>query len=117
MTLKEGPHNSILDAKTSKECWDILAKRYWAKGNQGAVALMEKLFMTPFSDTELIQGQIDQYRLTLRGLEAVGFTLAEKWAASLLIIKLPSCYSMLKTMILTLLESQITLNNIIDQVS
>jgi Domain of unknown function (DUF4219) len=33
-TLKEGPHHSIPDAKTSKECWDILAKRYRAKGNQ-----------------------------------------------------------------------------------
>ena len=116
MTLKEGPHNSILDVKTLKECWDILAKRYQAKGNQGAVALMEKLFMTPFSDMEPIQGQIDQYRLTLCGLEAVSFTLAEKWAASLLIIKLPSCYSMLKMMISTLPESQITLNDIIDQV-
>jgi hypothetical protein len=28
MTLKDGPHNSILNANTSKECWDILAKRY-----------------------------------------------------------------------------------------
>jgi Domain of unknown function (DUF4219) len=26
VTLKDGPHNSILDANTSKECWDTLAK-------------------------------------------------------------------------------------------
>jgi len=26
MTLKEGPHHFILNARTSKECWDILAK-------------------------------------------------------------------------------------------
>jgi hypothetical protein len=50
MMLKEGLHHSILDARTSKECWDILAKHYQAKGNQGAVALMERLFMTPFSE-------------------------------------------------------------------
>jgi hypothetical protein len=26
VTLKDGPHNSILDANTLKECWDTLAK-------------------------------------------------------------------------------------------
>jgi gag-polypeptide of LTR copia-type len=54
MTLKDGPHNSILDANTSKECWDTLAKQYCMKGNQGAVHLMEKLFNTALTDLEPI---------------------------------------------------------------
>jgi hypothetical protein len=116
MTLKEGPHHSILDARTLKECWDILAKRYRAKGNQGTVALMERLFMTPFSEMEPIQGQIDQFKLMLRNLEAVGFTLAEKWVTGLLIVKLPDAYSMQKAILSSLPENKINLNDVINQI-
>src|SRR6267142_1013353 len=80
------------------------------------IALMEKLFMTPFSDTELIQGQIDQFKLTLWSLETVGFTLAEKWIAGLLVIKLPEAYSMQKAILSSLPEKQTNVNDIIDQI-
>jgi hypothetical protein len=52
--LKDSPHNSILDANTLKECWDILAKKYQAKGNQGTIHLMERLFNTLLLDPEPI---------------------------------------------------------------
>jgi hypothetical protein len=77
---------------------------------------MERLFMTPFSETEPIQGQIDQFKLTLRNLEAVGFTLAEKWVVGLLIIKLPDVYSMQKAILSSLPENKINLNDVIDQI-
>jgi gag-polypeptide of LTR copia-type len=105
MTLKDGPHNSILDTKSSKECWDILAKCYCVKGNQGMVHLMEKFFNTSLTDSEPIQGQIDQLKLTVQSLEAAGFTLEDKWIAGLIITKLPESYSMLKTIFASINDS------------
>jgi gag-polypeptide of LTR copia-type len=119
MTLKDSPHNSILDANTLKECWDTLAKRYHTKGNQGTVHLMEKLFNTVLMDSEPIQGQIDQLKLMVRSLETASFTLEDKWIAGLIIAKLPESYSMLKTIFSSVNDSQqhhISLNNIIDQI-
>ena len=72
--------------------------------------------MTPFSDTELIQGQIDQFKLTLRSLETVSFTLAEKWVVGLLIVKLPEAYSMQKAILSSLPEKQTNVNDIINQI-
>jgi gag-polypeptide of LTR copia-type len=118
VTLKDGPHNSILDANTSKECWDTLAKRYRAKGNQGAVHLMEKLFNTALTDSEPIQGQIDQLKLTVRSLETASFTLEDKWISGLIIAKLPKSYSTLKTIFSSVNDLQqhhISLNDIINQ--
>ena len=96
ITLKDGPHNAILDATSSKQCWDILAKRYHAKGNQGTIHLMEKFFNISLTDSEPLQGQIDQLKLTVRNLEATSFTLKDKWVASLIIAKLPKSFTTLR---------------------
>jgi gag-polypeptide of LTR copia-type len=80
---------------------------------------MEKLFNTALTDSEPIQGQIDQLKLTVRSLETAGFTLEDKWIAGLIIAKLPESYSMLKTIFSSVNDSQqhhISSNNIIDQI-
>jgi hypothetical protein len=77
---------------------------------------MERLFMAPFSETEPIQGQINQFKLTLQNLEAVGFMLAEMWVMGLLIVKLPDTYLMQKAILSSLPENKINLNDIIDQI-
>jgi hypothetical protein len=77
---------------------------------------MERLFMTPFSETEPIQGQINQFKLMLQNLEAVEFMLAEKWVAGLLIVKLPNMYLMQKAILSSLPENKINLNDVIDQI-
>jgi hypothetical protein len=70
----------------------------------------------PHSTWAVTQGQIDQFKLMLQTLEAVGFTLAEKWVVGLLIIKLPDTYSMQKAILSSLLENKINLNDVIDQI-
>jgi hypothetical protein len=92
VTLKDRPHNVILDATSFKQCWDMLAKCYHAKGNQGTIHLMEKFFNTSITDSEPIQSQINQLQLMVCNLEAASFTLEDKWVAGLIITKLPkSC--------------------------
>jgi hypothetical protein len=118
VTLKDGPHNGILDATSLKQCWDMLAKCYCAKGNQGAVHLMEKFFNTSLTDSEPIQNQIDQLKLTVRNLEAAGFALEDKWVAGLIIAKLPKSYTTLKTIFASISDSdqyRLSSNNVIDQ--
>jgi hypothetical protein len=118
MTLKDGPHNAILDATSSKQCWDMLAKCYCAKGNQGAVHLMEKFFNISLTDSEPLQGQINQLKLMVHNLEATGFTLKDKWVAGLIITKLPESYTTLKTIFASVSDSdqyRLSSNDVIDQ--
>jgi len=60
VALKKGAQNCVLDAETSKACWDTLASRYQAKDNQCTIFMLEWLLMTPFSDAEPLKPQIDQ---------------------------------------------------------
>jgi gag-polypeptide of LTR copia-type/GAG-pre-integrase domain len=80
---------------------------------------MEKLFNTALTDSEPIQGQIDQLKLMVQSLETAGFTLEDKWIVGLIIAKLPESYSTLKTIFSSVNDSQqhhISSNNIIDQI-
>jgi hypothetical protein len=99
LALKEGPQNCVLDAATAKECWDTLAERYKAKDDQRAIFLMEKLFMTQFSDSESLEPQLDQMRLTARALTSVGFPLDDKWLAGIMVMKLPESMATLKAIL------------------
>jgi hypothetical protein len=96
----------------------MLAKRYHAKGNQAAVHLMEKFFNISLMDSEPLQGQIDQLKLMVHNLEVTGFTLKDKWVASLIIAKLPESYTMLKMIFASVSDSdqyRLSSNDIIDQ--
>jgi len=99
LALKEGPQQCVLDVTTAKECWDTLAERYNAKDDQRAVFLMEKLFLTPFTDSEPLEPQIDQMRSTVRALASINFTLEDKWQAGIMVMKLLESMATLKAIL------------------
>jgi gag-polypeptide of LTR copia-type len=99
LALKEGPQNCILNVAMAKECWDTLAEQYKAKDDQQAIFLMEKLFMTQFSDSESLEPQLDQMRLTTHMPMSVGFPLDDKWLTGIMVMKLPESMVMLKAIL------------------
>ena len=48
----------MLDATTSKEVWDMLKAWYQGSGELRSHYLLERLFTTPFVDTEPMESQI-----------------------------------------------------------
>jgi LTR polyprotein gag-polypeptide-like protein len=55
LTLKDEPLNSVLDASTAKECWDMLASHYEGKGEQSIVHLIDEVFCRTLSDSEALE--------------------------------------------------------------
>src|SRR6266850_324038 len=116
VALKKGAQNCVLDAETSKACWDTLASRYQAKDNQRTVFMLERLLMTPFSDAEPLEPQIDQLRLTARNLETARFAMAEKYLAGIIIMCLPESLSTLKTILANTDDAKLSVKGITNQV-
>src|SRR6267142_1717117 len=116
VALKKGAQNCVLDAETSKACWDTLASRYQAKDNQRTVFMLERLLMTPFSDAEPLEPQIDQLRLTARNLETARFAMAEKYLAGIIIMRLPESLSTLKTILANTDDAKLSVKGITNQV-
>ena len=58
LTLSCAPRNHILDAKSSKDIWDMLKIQYQGGGELRSHYLLEHLFMTPFIDSEPMEPQI-----------------------------------------------------------
>jgi len=116
VALKKGAQNCVLNAETSKTCWDTLALHYQAKDNQRTIFMLEWLLITPFSDTEPLEPQIDQLQLTTQNLETAGFTMAKKYLTSIIIMCLPKSLSTLKTILANTDDAKLSVEGITNQV-
>jgi hypothetical protein len=78
--------------------------------------MLERLLMTPFSDAEPLEPQIDQLRLTARNLETAGSAMAEKYLAGIIIMRLPESLSALKTILANTDDAKLTVEGTTNQV-
>jgi len=94
MALKTEGQNCINGVKSAKECWDQLADLYQGKGDQHIIFLMEKLFITPVTDTDPMQPQLSALTMTAQQLVSTGLPVDDKLLTFLLILRLPDLYLM-----------------------
>ena len=99
LLLKQGPFNTMASAATAKECWEKLTNQFQGKGKQQVAYLMEELFHTTISETESIEPQIAKVLQAAGNLDSIGFRLADKVLAFVIVMALPESMSTLKTIL------------------
>jgi hypothetical protein len=77
---------------------------------------MEKLFLSSFLDSDPLEPQIDQMKLTARSLESVGFPLDDKWLAGIIVMKLPESMATLKAILSHTDSTKLTSNAVINEI-
>ena len=116
LSLKQGPFNTIASATTAKECWDKLADRFRGKGEQRVAYLMEELFHSAVSEAESLEPQINKLLQAARNLDSLGFGLADKVLAFVIVMALPETMSTLKTILYNNRGTDLTSDGIVHQI-
>jgi transposase InsO family protein len=116
MALKTAGRNAVNGVKSSKDCWDWLATLYQGEGDQRVIFLMEKLFVTPLTDTEPMQPQLSSFSLTAQQLGSAGLPVDDKLLAFLIVLRLPDSYSMLKTVLSALDSAKVSSKSVTSQI-
>ena len=99
--LKEPGQKCIYRAQTSKESWGLLKARYSGGSDLRKASLLEKVFCTSLFDTEPLQPQVDAIIYAAHQLESVGETITDSILGYLLVHRLPSSYSTLRTVLIS----------------
>jgi hypothetical protein len=89
----------VLDATTSKEVWDMLRAQYQGSGELRSHYLLERLFTTPFVDSEHMESQIANIVSIMHQLNAINFPVSNQWLTGMLRVKLPPSWNTLKTVL------------------
>jgi hypothetical protein len=116
LALSPAPHDHVLDATTSKDIWDLLKARYQGSGELRSHYLLERLFMTPFVDSEPMEPQIANVISITRQLNAINFTVSDQWLTGMLKVKLPPSWNTLKTVLAHAEEGKQTSKGVIAQI-
>jgi len=115
-TLRNGPLNLILQAKSAKECWDKLATRYQGRGGRRIAYLMRSFFRSSLTDGEPMEPQIDKLVEVNRNLEAISCGVNDETLAYIIIMALPESLSTLKTILFNKDDATVTSEVIIAQI-
>jgi len=89
LTLSPALHDHVLDTTLSKEVWDMLKARYQGSGELRSHYLLERLFTTPFINSEPMEPQINNIVSIARQLNAINFPISDQWLTGMLRVKLP----------------------------
>jgi len=116
--LKKVGQKCIYHATSAKEYWDRITTRYSGTGgsNERTITLLQQFFKASFTDTELLQPQIDKVVYTAQQLKTLGFPIIDRLLAFLLAIRLPDSYTMLCTVITNSDASNITSRWVADRI-
>jgi hypothetical protein len=79
--------------------WDALATCYVGKGLQEAVLYLGKLWCGILVDTEPMQEQLDEMKLTFKRINDLGTKLEDKCLAMAILLCLPDSYKVLQTVV------------------
>jgi hypothetical protein len=115
-TLRKGPLNLILEAKTAKECWDRIVARYQGRGGRRIAYLMESFFRVNLTDTEPLEPQLNRLVEAGRNLESINCGVNDKALAYIIIMALPDTLSTLQTILFNKDEATITSEEVIAQI-
>jgi hypothetical protein len=116
LALSPAPHDHVLDATTSKEVWDLLKARYQGSGELWSHYLLERLFMTPFVDSEPMEPQIANVISIACQLNAINFAVSDQWLTSMLRVKLLVSWNTLKTVLAHVKDGKLTSKGVIVQI-
>ncbi len=101
---------------TSKEVWDMLKALYQGSGELHSHYLLERLFMTPFIDSEPMEPQINNVISITRQLNAINFAVSDQWLTGMLRVKLPLSWNTLKTVLAHIEDGKLTSKAVIAQI-
>jgi hypothetical protein len=89
LALSPALHDHVLNMTSSKEVWDMLKAQYQGSGELQSHYLLERLFTTPFVDSEPMEPQFNNIVSIVRQLNAINFPVSDQWLTSMLRVKLP----------------------------
>ena len=116
LALSRALRNCVLDATSAKEVWDTLKARYQGGGELHSTYLLERLFMTPFIDSEPMEPQIANVVSITCQLNNMGFPVSDQWLTAILKVKLPESWETLKTVLANAEEGKQTSKGVISQI-
>src|SRR6266851_7614627 len=116
LTLSRTPCNHVLNAKSSKDVWDMLKIRYQGGGELCSHYLLKCLFMTPFIDSKPMEPQIANLISITHQLSNLKFPITNVWVTGLIKVKLPVLWEMLKTILANTEEGKLTSKGVISQI-
>ncbi len=90
LALSRTPHNYILNAKSSKDVWDLLKTQYQGGGKLYSHYLLKCLFMTPFCDSKPMEPQIVSIISITCQLTDLNFLVTDLWLTGMIKVKLPA---------------------------
>ena len=89
LILSCAPCNHVLNAKTSKEIWDLLRVHYQGDDDLHQHYLLKRLFTFTFCDSKPMEPQISEVVSITCQLTDVGFPITDQLLASTIRVKLP----------------------------
>ena len=99
-TLHKGALNVILQASSTKDCWECLIAQYQGKGGRRVAYLMQSFYRTMLTDTEPMEPQLNKLVEANRNLETIGCGAAnDKSLAYLIVMALPESLSTLQAIL------------------
>jgi hypothetical protein len=112
-TLCKGPLNLIMQATSTKDCWDKLIARYQGKGGCHVTYLMESFFHTPLTDMEPMEPQIQKLIEADQNLQMIGCGVNDKNLTYIIIMALLDSLSTLQTILYNKDDKSITSEEVI----
>jgi hypothetical protein len=116
LTLSPALHDHVLDTTSSKEVWDMLKARYQGSGELRSHYLLERLFTTPFINSEPMEPQINNIVSIARQLNAINFPISDQWLTGMLRVKLPPSWNTLKTVLANVKDKKLMSKGVIAQI-
>src|SRR5712671_1189662 len=113
MSVKGKAMNCVLLCSTAKEAWDSLISHYEGKGEKEIMHLMGDLYCRNFTESEPLEPQINQIRLTVQSLSTLGSPVPEKHLAFQLISALLDSLELLKILLNQIPYAELSTNCVI----
>ena len=114
--LKHQGQKCIYRAETAKESWDLLRARYSGGNDRRKASLFERVLSTNLTDSEPLQQQIDAIIYAADQLDSAGENIPDSVLGYILINRLPSSYSTLRTVLTSYDSPNFSSNWVADQI-
>ena len=116
-TLCKGALNIILQASSTKDCWERLIAWYQGKGGRRVAYLMQSFYCTMLMDTEPMEPQLNKLVEANRNLETIGCRAANnKSLAYLIVMALPESLSTLQAILFNKDDDTVSSDVVITQI-